>query len=244
MGLKFWISWQVPAVGENEIGAHVFGNSLAPARIVTHKGVGSTAVHMRYEVYPREIPWQHRVPVPGQEPVAPNTSPTSWYTTPENVQHIAYVGEDQQIHELYLFVRVGGDFIWHHSVPGAGQIAVAQGTSPTSWYTRTPIEFNITPNVFGGRTEYSDLYVQHIAYVGTDERIHELFYFIRVPFWVGEEWSSHGDGIWVHWATSDRLMRVALGTSPTSWYTTPENVQHITYVGADRRIHELSCFIR
>ncbi|MFH8371897.1 hypothetical protein, partial [Streptomyces sp. NPDC018031] len=29
------------------------------------------------------------------------TSPTSWYTTPENVQHVAYVGDDQLIHELF-----------------------------------------------------------------------------------------------------------------------------------------------
>ena len=31
-------------------------------------------------------------------PVAPGTSPTSWYTTPENVQHIAYVGTDQTVY--------------------------------------------------------------------------------------------------------------------------------------------------
>ena len=450
VGLKFYITWQVPFSGGNEIGAGVFGNSLAPARIVTHKGNGNTAAHMRYEVYPGDIPWKHRVPVPGQVPiapntsptswyttpenvqhiayvgtdgqihqlfyliggqnqwfhdvpsasqvkvapntsptswyttpenvqhiayvgtdgqihqlfhfiggenqwshdvpsagrvkvapntsptswyttpenvqhiayvgtdeqihqlfhfiggenqwshdvpsagqvkvapntsptswyttpenvqhiayvgtdkqihqcywfiggfggwrhevpsagwpqVAPNTSPTSWYTTPENVQHIAYVGTDQQIHELFFFVQVGGDFIWHHSVPSLGKVAVASDTSPTSWYTKTRIEFDIAGE---GLNEFGDLYVQHIAYVGTDKRIHELFYFIRFPFWPG---SRPGDGTWAHWASSSDLTPVASGTSPTSWYTTPENVQHIAYVGADGRIHELSCFIR
>jgi hypothetical protein len=37
--------------------------------------------------------------------VSPGTSPTSWYTTPENVEHIAYVGNDQAIHEF--FYRIG-----------------------------------------------------------------------------------------------------------------------------------------
>jgi hypothetical protein len=37
---------------------------------------------------------------PGAAPVSPGTSPTSWYTTPENVQHTANVGTDQAIHEL------------------------------------------------------------------------------------------------------------------------------------------------
>ena len=51
--------------------------------------------------------WLHNLPsaAPGSAPVSPGTSPTSWYTTPENVQHIAYVGTDQAIHEL--FYRIG-----------------------------------------------------------------------------------------------------------------------------------------
>lgn len=51
--------------------------------------------------------WLHNVPsaAAGSVPVRPGTSPTSWYTTPENVQHIAYVGTDQAIHEL--FYRIG-----------------------------------------------------------------------------------------------------------------------------------------
>ena len=39
-----------------------------------------------------------------QNGLAQGTSPTSWYTTPENVQHIAYVGTDQQIHECFFFI--------------------------------------------------------------------------------------------------------------------------------------------
>ena len=92
-------------------------------------------------------------------PVALGTSPTSWYTTPENVQHIAHVGTDGLIHELFYFI--GGTTGWLHNLPSAapGAVPVAGGTSPTSWYT--------TPEN-----------VQHIAHVGNDQKIHELFYFI------------------------------------------------------------------
>src|SRR5262249_58336469 len=49
--------------------------------------------------------WSHDVPGAVSDVlVAPRTSPTSWYTTPENVQHIAYVGTDQRIHELSSFL--------------------------------------------------------------------------------------------------------------------------------------------
>ena len=98
--------------------------------------------------------WAHNL---GVVPAAAGTSPTSWYTTPENVQHIAYVGTDGLIHELFYFI--GGAGGWLHNVPSTapGSVPVRPGTSPTSWYT--------TPEN-----------VEHIAYVGTDQAIHELFY--------------------------------------------------------------------
>jgi hypothetical protein len=181
-------------------------------------------IHELFFVIGGDGVWRPNVPgdADGAPSVASGTSPTSWYTTPENVQHIAYVGTDQKIHELFFVI--GGDGVWRHNVPGdaGGTPSVASGTSPTSWYT--------TPEN-----------VQHIAYVGTDYRIHELFYLIGRP-----------NAQWLPGAVSD--VAVAPGnfpppvrrvdiTSPTSWYTTPENVQHIAYVGTDYRIHELFYFI-
>src|SRR5262252_7046001 len=160
--------------------------------------------------------WHHNLPsaATGSVPVLPGTSPTSWYTTPENVQHIAYVGNDGLIHERCYFTS--GDGVWHHNLPSAatGSVPVLPGTSPTSWYT--------TPEN-----------VQHIAYVGNDGLIHERCYF------------TSGDGAWHHNSPSaaEGSVPVRPGTSPTSWYTTPENVQHIGYVGTDGLIHELCSFI-
>ena len=200
--------------------------------------------------------WLHNVPSAGHVPIAPGTSPTSWYTTPENVQHIAYVGTDGQIHECFFFI--GGDNVWHHNIPSAGQVPVAPGTSPTSWYT--------TPEN-----------VQHIAYVGIDGQIHECFFRHRrrqrlaaqpcraparcrlrrararragtprrrtcsisrmlAPTGRSTSASSSSAATMAGITTCPAPGRVAAApsTSPTSWYTTPENVQHIAYVGTDSR---------
>ena len=142
-------------------------------------------------------------------PAAEGTSPTSWYTTPENVQHIAYVGPDNRIHEL--FFRIGAPRAGCTTFPGAASsVSVSPGTSPTSWYTRPDN-------------------VQHIAYVGTDRLIHELFFRIG---------TTQG---WLHNRAQCRTGcgTSCAGTSPTSWYTTADNIQHIAYAGVDGLIHEL-----
>ena len=206
--------------------------------------------------------WEHSVPSFGHQAVAPGTSPTSWYTTLENLQHIVYVGTDQQLHEC--FYRIGGDNRWEHNFPSAGRALVAPGTSPTSWYTEADKVHHIAyvgvdqqihecffrvgstvgwehnvpsagrPLVAPGTSPTSWVTtpenVQHIAYIGTDQRIHECFFRIGGPFG------------WQHNVTNGGHTPAALDASPTSWYSTPENVQHIAYVGVDRQIHE--CFFR
>ena len=145
--------------------------------------------------------WLQEGPLgPGDVAVAPGTSPTSWYTTPENVQHIAYVGNgtDPRNRIYALFKPVPSGAPWGVEGP-LGDVDVAPSTSPTSWYT--------TPEN-----------VQHIAYVGTDKRIHALF----KPVPSGASWGIEGP-------LGD--VDAAPLTSPTSWYTTPENFQHIAYVG-------------
>jgi len=153
--------------------------------------------------------WEHNLPSAGEVAVAPGTSPTSWFTSQDNVQHVAYVGTDGQIHEC--FFRIGGTAGWEHNLPSKGEVAVAPGTSPTSWYTPTEN-------------------VQHVAYVGTDNQLHECFFRIG------------GTAGWEHNLPSADEVAVAPGTSPTSWFTPPENVQHVAYVGTDGQLHE--CFFR
>jgi Peptidase A4 family len=156
-----------PVVFSTAFASAAAGGSGDPANGDTNNiiGFGSILTSVLLKTMALEIDyaptWAHNLPgaAAGAVPVAARTNPTSWYTTPENVQHIAYVGNDSLIHELFYFI--GGDGVWRHNLPSAaaGFVPVAAGTSPTSWYT--------TPEN-----------VQHIAYVGNDSRIHELFYFI------------------------------------------------------------------
>jgi hypothetical protein len=66
--------------------------------------------------------------------------------------------------------------------------------------------------------------VQHIAFVGTDQQLHEAF----IPI---------GDGSWT--TVTPSSVQVAPGTSPTSWYTYRDNIQHVAFAGADLQLHEM-----
>ncbi len=169
----------------------------------------------RFHPGPEGFRWEHNVPSAGQAKGAPGTSPTSWYTATDDVQHIAYVGADRQVHECFFRFNPGpGGFRWEHNVPSAGQVGAAPGTGPTSWVTRADN-------------------AQHIAYVGADQQIHECFF----RFNPGPEGFR-----WEHNVPSAGQVSVAAGTTPTSWVTRSDNVQHIAYVGTDGHIHE--CFFR
>ena len=101
---RLWAQWQIahpnaPFVASGDgVGLHdpmMEWPDRTPADVLDHHVLGYS--------YDFDF-WHHGVPSEGAVPVAPGTSPTSWYTTPENVQHIAYVGTDQKIHELFFFI--------------------------------------------------------------------------------------------------------------------------------------------
>ena len=157
--------------------------------------------------------WLHNFPsmAAGAKSVAAGTSPTGWFTPTDNVEHIAYVGNDLLIHEL--FFKIGANLPWQSNeqiLRAVGAVPAAAGTSPIAWFTPTDN-------------------FEHVAYVGSDFLIHELFF------------QPNGDGAWRHTrAGADAgAVSVAAGTSPTGWFTPTDNVQHIAYVGSDHQIHEL-----
>ncbi|WP_328711629.1 hypothetical protein [Nocardia salmonicida] len=163
------------------------------------------------------MPWEHIIPSEGETPVLYGTTPTSWYTPPDNRQHIAYIDTHFQIHECHFAYAPGG-YHWEHNVPSAGHVKVSpnppvgfrQGI--TSWYTPSDTR-------------------QHVAYVGEDSQIHEC-HFAYAP----------GGYHWEHGVPSAGHTPVRMGASPTSWYTPVDNAQHIAYVGTDDLIHE--CYFR
>ncbi|MER5988335.1 hypothetical protein [Streptomyces sp. NPDC001787] len=219
-------------------------------------------IHELYQLFsPGGFRWQHNVPNLGRPRASLYASPTSWYTPYDDVQHIAYIGDDAQIHELFFRFAPGG-FHWEHNVISAGRPGVA-GIGLTSWVTRSD------------RT-------QHVAYMGTDQQVHEVFFRSapggfrwehNVPgaglpsgvinaaptSWVtGSDNVQHiayagidekiheaffrlapGGGHWEHNVLSGDGPKARAGTSrPTSWVTRSDNVQHVAYVGVDERIHE------
>jgi hypothetical protein len=208
-----WVRWQMkhrhasfvasgPRFGVND--PMMEWPDRTPAHVLDHRALGYD-----YDIEQQAFTWLHNVPSWNGHEAAGGTSPTSWYTPTDDCQHIAYVGTDHKVHEAFFRYKGDDAFKWGHYVPSWNGHDVAPGTSPTSWYTPTDD-------------------CQHIAYVGTDHKIHEAFFRYK------------GDDAfkWGHYVPSWNGHDVAPGTSPTSWYTPTDDCQHIAYVCVDLKIHE------
>ncbi|HEY0777258.1 MAG TPA: G1 family glutamic endopeptidase, partial [Gemmatirosa sp.] len=96
-----------PVVFSTAVATNPLGTDGNPANgdttNISRFGAPLTSVSLRQhalEIDYQAPGWLHNLPsaAVGAVPAALGTSPTSWYTTPEDVQHIAYVGTDAQIH--------------------------------------------------------------------------------------------------------------------------------------------------
>lgn len=166
-------------------------------------------IHECFKFAPESHHWEHTWPSPGHPKARLITSPTSWYTPPDRAQHIAYIEDGLGVINELFFNFAPGEYHWEHTLPLDGHAKAVTWTSPTSWYTPSDN-------------------VQHIAYVGGDSQIHEIFFRF-----------TPGGFHWEPSLPSPGHPKVEPGTRPTSWYTKPDNTQHIAYVGQDNKIHEL-----
>ena len=131
---------------------------------------------------------------------------TSWLSTTDNLQHIAYIGTDGHVHELYM--KVGVQPWQTDDVTATTKAPNAQQGALTSWLSATDN-------------------LQHIAYIGTDGHVHELYMEPGAPPWQTDDVTAA--------AKAPDAQQGAL----TSWLSTTDNLQHIAYVGADNHVHEL-----
>jgi hypothetical protein len=205
-------------------------------------------------------PWKHTdlmIAVPAAPPAAAGSALTSWWGG--GYQHVAYVGGDSHVHELFFEIGVGP---WKpsdlHDEAGPG-VTRAVGHALTSW---------------------SDETSQHVAYLDPIGRVHELFFEIGVGPWkhtdlnnaVGpaaplaapnSALTSWSDGAYQHvayltpdghvhelfleigagpWKHTDLMIAVpaappaAAGSALTSWWG--GGYQHVGYVGGDSHVHE------
>jgi hypothetical protein len=176
-----------------------------------------------YELYmTARQPWQYQ-PWQYDDPMAMSRAPdaqdgaiTSWTTSSDNLQHIAYIGQDGHVYELYMTVGQYGLFQrpWQYDDPTAMSRAPhAQDGAITSWTT-------------------SSDNLQHIAYIGQDGHVYELYRNEGQPIWPYQSWRYDGpSGI--------SGAPLAQGGVITSWTTSPDSSQHIAYIGQNGQVCEL-----
>jgi hypothetical protein len=141
-------------------------------------------------------------------PLAQSGALTSWVSSTDNLQHIAYIGRDGRIYELYLTVGAGGANWAFDNPTSISSSPFAQPGALTSWVSSTDN-------------------LQHIAYIGKDSRIYELYMHVGVQPWAFDN------------PTSISSSPFAQPGALTSWVSSTDNLQHIAYIGKDSRIYEL-----
>jgi hypothetical protein len=151
----------------------------------------------------------------GQAPTsAPNAQSgaiTSWMSSSDNLQHIAYVGSNGHIIELYMHP---GQPPWNFDDIGQAPTSApnAQSGAITSWMS-------------------SSDNLQHIAYVGPNGHIIELYMQPGQPPWsVDDPTATSG---------SPGAQRGAL----TSWMSVADNTQHVVYIAGNGHVEELHLVI-
>jgi hypothetical protein len=178
---------------------------------------------------------------------------TSWVSSSDNTQHVAYIGGNNHVYELYL---QPGDSHWQYD-----DVTIAAGTSP-----------NVYP---GALTSWIYGTYQHIAYIGSDNHVYDYFGLIGARTdWKSNDATSdsqapanaYGGALtsWVsssdntqhvayiggnnhvyhlfvhsgdsHWQFEDvtvaaNAIPTAVGGAVTSWMSRTDGLQHIGYIG-------------
>ena len=124
---------------------------------------------------------------------------TSWVSSTDNVQHVAYIGDDGHVYETYMPV---GQQPWAYDdlTQISGAPHHAQGGALTSWVSSTDN-------------------VQHVAYIGDDGHVYETY----MP--VGQQPWAYDD------ATNTNGAILPESGALTSWFSAMDKTQHIAYLG-------------
>jgi hypothetical protein len=138
-------------------------------------------------------------------PAARGSKLAGYATNFNEQQHVIFVGIDNHLHEFWY------DHGWHHndlSVAGAATTSLPQTSSSLDGYA----------------TSFNEQ--QHVNYIGTDNRVHEL--------WFSTRW-RHNDLTAMAGDPTNPLP-----TTPLAGYATEfTNQQHVVYIGTDNGVHEL-----
>ena len=169
--------------------------------------------------YSDESGWRHNIlndlapDADGKDSIPIPNSVVDGYATPWNKQqHVNYIGVDGKVHELWYSDEAG----WRHNA-----LSDLAGTSDQNSLPAQTLDGYATP--------WNEQ--QHVNYIGVDGKVREL-------------WYSDGTG-WRHNALSDLAGANDLNSlpnnpaMPVAYATDWNQQQHVIYVGADSKIHEL-----
>jgi hypothetical protein len=98
----------------------------------------------------------------GGAPIAQNGAITSWISSTDNTYHIAYIGQDGHVDEIYQSANGSAAFDDLTEISGAPHHA--QGGALTSWVLTTDN-------------------LQHVAYIGDDGHVYELYMPVGQQSW-------------------------------------------------------------
>jgi hypothetical protein len=162
-----------------------------------------------YELYmhPGQQPWgEDDVTGTAGAPAAQSGALTSWLSASDNLQHIAYIGQNGHVYELYMHP---GQQPWGvDDVTGTAGAPAAQSGALTSFLSTSDN-------------------VQHIAYIGQNGHVYELYMHPGQQPWGVDD------------VTGTAGAPAAQSGALTSWLSTSDNVQHIAYVGPYGQVYEL-----
>ena len=137
-------------------------------------------------------------------PSPSRASPAAYLFGSQGTQHVVYIGNDCHVHELWWDT----DGWHHHDLTTAASAPLARPeTSPAGY-------------VSGRGT-------QHVDYIGTDGRIHEVR-------WSGGTWARNDP------TTPGGVVATALVSTGPTGYVSDTGEQRVTYLAADGDLHELT----
>jgi len=169
--------------------------------------------------------WQHAsltssgfANVTGADLPLSNSPLASYITQWNSTQHVNYIGQDGNLHELYCSTTGG----WQHGILSGPALADVSGTNlPASG---SPLTAFATP--------WNQQ--QHVDYLGQDGGVHELVY--------------RPQGGWSHGVLTTAPNNItdvtgtalpAAGRPFTGYVTLWNQQQHVDYIGQDGKVHEL-----
>jgi outer membrane protein assembly factor BamB len=130
---------------------------------------------------------------------------TSWVSATDNLQHVAYIGQNGHVYELYM--RVGQQPWRYDDLTAISGAPHAQGGALTSWLSATDNN-------------------QHVVYIGHDQHLYVNFMRVGQQPWQFDDLTAIS-------GCPPALLAPPM-SQLTSWVSASDNLQHVAYLSSDQ----------